>query len=84
MIRISVSPEALTAWAYSRCSGVRSVSSSSSVMPSTPFIGVRISWLMVARNSDLARCAASAASFARRSSSSACRRSVTSSTIEMV
>ena len=27
------------------------VSSSSSVMPITPFIGVRISWLMLARNS---------------------------------
>ena len=33
-----------------------SCSSSSSVMPITPFIGVRISWLMVARKSDLARC----------------------------
>ena len=30
-------------------------------MPMTPFIGVRISWLMVARNSDLARVALSAA-----------------------
>ena len=29
-------------------------------MPSTPFIGVRISWLIVARNCDLARLAASA------------------------
>ena len=33
-------------------------------MPSTPFIGVRISWLMFARNSLLARFAASAASLA--------------------
>ena len=33
-------------------------------MPMTPFIGVRISWLMLARNSLLARLAASAASFA--------------------
>ena len=33
---------------------------SSSAMPSTPFIGVRISWLILARNSDLARSAASA------------------------
>ena len=31
-------------------------------MPMTPFIGVRISWLMLARNSLLARLAASAAS----------------------
>ena len=30
-------------------------SSSSSVMPITPFSGVRISWLMLARNSDFAR-----------------------------
>ena len=30
-------------------------------MPMTPFIGVRISWLMLARNSLLARLAASAA-----------------------
>ena len=38
--------------------------SSSSVMPSTPFIGVRISWLMLATNSLLARLACSAASLA--------------------
>ena len=37
-------------------------------MPSTPFIGVRISWLMLARNSLLARLAASADSFAPSSS----------------
>ena len=41
----------------------------SSVMPMMPFIGVRISWLMLARNSLLARLAASAASLASRSSS---------------
>ena len=46
-----------------------SVSSASSVMPMMPFIGVRISWLMLARNSLLARLAASAASLARCSSS---------------
>ena len=40
--------------------GVNSVSSSNSVMPKTPFMGVRISWLMFARNWDLARFAASA------------------------
>ena len=34
-------------------------------MPSTPFMGVRISWLMLARNSLLARLAASADSLAR-------------------
>ena len=40
-------------------------------MPMMPFMGVRISWLMLARNSLLARLAASAASLARRSASSA-------------
>jgi len=47
-------------------------------MPSTPFIGVRISWLVVARNGDLARLAQSARSFARTSSRSAFLRSVMS------
>ena len=47
-------------------------------MPSAAFIGVRISWLMLARNSLLARVAASAASVARRSSTSARLRSVMS------
>ena len=37
-------------------------------MPMMPFIGVRISWLMLARNSLLARLAASAASLLSRSS----------------
>ena len=36
----------------------------SSTMPSTPFIGVRSSWLMLARKRDLAMLAASATSFA--------------------
>ena len=38
-------------------------------MPITPFIGVRISWLMLARNSDFSREFSSAASRARTSSS---------------
>jgi len=38
-------------------------------MPSTPFIGVRISWLIVARNCDLAALAASARCLAACSSS---------------
>ena len=49
-------------------------------MPRTPFMGVRISWLMFARNSLLARAAASAAfrdtsraRFAASSASSASR-----------
>ena len=61
----SDSPDDLTMSRYSRCSAVRSVPSASSVMPMTPFIGVRISWLMLARNSLFARLAASAASSAR-------------------
>ncbi len=40
------------------------VASSAAAIPRTPFIGVRISWLMAARNSDLARLAASASSLA--------------------
>ena len=56
--------------AWSRRSGAAVSSSpwcsSTSIMPSTPFIGVRISWLMVARKVDLAWVAASA-SAARRS-----------------
>ena len=34
-------------------------------MPMTPFMGVRISWLIVARNSDLRREASSAWSYSR-------------------
>ena len=45
--------------------GARSVPSSSSVMPITPFIGVRISWLMLARNSDFEREASTASASAR-------------------
>ena len=50
-----------------RCGAGRDASSASSAMPSTPFIGVRISWLMLARKSLLARAAASA--FSRAASS---------------
>ena len=39
-------------------------------MTMMPFMGVRISWLIMARNSDLVRAAASAASLAARSSAS--------------
>ena len=42
--------------------------SSSWVMPTTPFIGVRISWLMLARNCDLARLASSACRASSRAS----------------
>ena len=42
-------------------------------MPMIPFIGVRISWLMLARNSDFALLAACAASRNDASVSSCCR-----------
>jgi hypothetical protein len=66
MISSSDSPAVRTVSRYSRCSASTSVSSSSAVSPITAFIGVRISWLMLARNSPLACAAPSAASFASR------------------
>ena len=77
-------PERCTVSAYLRWVLVRPVSSSSSVMPSTPFIGVRISWLILARNELFAWFAASAASRARRSASSLRLRCVTSRATEML
>jgi hypothetical protein len=44
--------------AWLRCSALRGESSINPVNPRMPFIGVRISWLMVARNSLFARLAA--------------------------
>ena len=64
----SACPAPRTPSAYWRCNVSSSVVSSRSVMPITPFIGVRISWLIVARNVDLARDASSAASRASASS----------------
>ena len=61
----SALPELRTVSAYSRCSAVSEVSRRSPVMPSTPFMGVRISWLIMARKSLLARAACSAATLAR-------------------
>ena len=55
MTCIRCSADSWTMVAHSSCSGESGVSNSSVVMPSTPFIGVRISWLMRARNSLLAR-----------------------------
>src|SRR5437588_712398 len=54
----------LTISRYSRCSRLSGVPRASAVMPRMPFMGVRISWLMLARKSLLARLAASAASLA--------------------
>ena len=66
--------------ASSASSGARSESSMRSRLPMTPFIGVRISWLMVAKNSDLTTDARSAASRASASLRSAALRSVMSRT----
>ena len=69
MICSSDVAEPCTMVRYSRCSGRTSSSSMSPVNPMMPFIGVRISWLMLARNSLLMRLASSAC---RRASSSSC------------
>ena len=55
----------------SRCCSLIGVSSSKPVMPTMAFIGVRISWLVLARNSDLTLADSSAASRASASSASA-------------
>ena len=78
MIVSSASPEAEIASAYSRCASSSSVSSRSSLIPITPFIGVRISWLTLATNIDFIREASSASSRASASSCSAALRSVMS------
>ena len=61
MIVSSASPLSRMVLAKSRCSSFSGVSSSSPLMPMTAFIGVRISWLIVARKALLASLAASAA-----------------------
>ena len=65
----SASPESRTVDRYWRCCWVSWLFRTSSVMPMTAFSGVRISWLMLARNVLLARLAASAASLAARRAS---------------
>src|SRR5213596_397486 len=77
-------PERCTVSAYLRCALVSPVSSNSSVIPRTPFIGVRISWLILARNELFAWFADSAASRARRSASSLRLCCVTSRATEML
>src|ERR1700730_6974695 len=65
-----LSPARRKIWTYLSCSGERGVFASRSAMPMIAFIGVRISWLMLARKSDLVRLALSAAAFACFSSCS--------------
>ena len=62
MIESSASLEVRMIVASSRCSSSSSLRSSSPLIPITAFIGVRISWLIAARNVLLAALAASAAS----------------------
>ncbi len=75
------SPLLRTVSAWPRWISLRGVSSSSPVMPMMPFIGVRISWLIIARKSLLARLAASAASLAAISARRASVASVMSTTV---
>mmetsp|Transcript_30580 Transcript_30580/g.78029 ORF Transcript_30580/g.78029 Transcript_30580/m.78029 type:complete len:390 (-) Transcript_30580:1641-2810(-) len=74
-------PDSRMVSASSRCSGVSADASSSCAVAIMPLSGVRISWLMLARNMDLASVAVSAATLAsssRRSSSLRRMSSVTS------
>ena len=76
MMRRRWSPLVRIVSANSRCRSSRGVSISRVDIPMMAFIGVRISWLMFATNSDLAWVAASAAALARASSVSAVFRSM--------
>ena len=49
-------------WTNLFCSGSREVVANNSVIPRTPLMGVRISWLIIAKKSDLTRKADSATS----------------------
>ncbi|MNN16562.1 hypothetical protein D3C81_1297060 [compost metagenome] len=71
MMHSRASAEALTISRYLRWWASSSESSTRSVMPRMPFIGVRISWLMLARNSLFERLADSATSLASSSARSA-------------
>ena len=67
-ITINARPDSWIVSAYPLCASSSSVSRNSPTMPRMPLIGVRISWVTVATNSDLARVACSAASRASSSS----------------
>jgi hypothetical protein len=77
-ITSSESAESRTVVAYSRASSESGVCSSSSDIPTTALIGVRISWLIVARNCDFTSAASIARSCAARIASSAALRWVMS------
>ncbi len=77
----SVAAESWMICTISRWSGASAVRASTLTTPVTPFRGVRISWLILARNWLLARLAASAWSRAASRASALALRSVTSSEI---
>ena len=81
MMVIRCSPDNRAVSANSRTSASNGDSRMSPIMPKMPFIGVRISWLMLAKNALLARLAFSAASLASRSETSSFRRSDKSRTM---
>ena len=60
----SVSPEQRTVLTRSHCAGDSAVSASNCPTAIMPFSGVRISWLMRARNCDFASAAAAACNHA--------------------
>ena len=64
----SASPLVLIVSVYSFCSGDSEVFFNNEAIPITPFIGVLISWLIVARNTLFALFACSASCLAFRSS----------------
>ena len=72
-----LSPESWIARTTRRCSPVSVSSSRVEARPSTAFIGVRISWLIMARKADLARLVSSAMRWRSRASSFSRRRSRT-------
>ena len=76
MMRISVAADPLTVLTMRFWRSVSASRASSSAVPTTPFIGVRISWLMVARKVDLAWLAASASSRAALATSRSLRSSL--------
>ena len=75
MMRSSAAAELRTVPTRRFWRSFRGSRSSSSAVPTTPFIGVRISWLIVARKVDLAWLAASASSRAVWAASRSLRRS---------
>ena len=76
MTASSSSPEVRMTPSRSRCLSLISSKAMTSAIASTPFSGVRISWLMLARNCDLSTLAALAWSRATTSSPMAWRRLV--------